>query len=245
VSVTLLVAAERLDEESIALGPDAYRHLVRARRLTVGDRVRVVDGAGRARYATVVSISRSSAELAVGAEAESNEPAAAVELFVAPPRPQRASWLVEKATEIGVIAVRFFGCERAPRSYGEATLERLRRVAAAAVEQSQRSRLPEVTGIHSWEELPRRLAGHDRRWLLAPGAPPASLTPRAGGSSALVVGPEGGFTAAEIERLEGAGCATVGLGPTTLRTETAAVAAACGALFGSVTGSVDSPEGGR
>ena len=67
--------------------------------------------------------------------------------------------MVEKATELGAAAIRFVGGERAPRRYGEGTLERLRRVAAAALEQSGRARLPEISGVHESSELDSLLRG--------------------------------------------------------------------------------------
>ncbi len=220
---TLLVAPAELELAEVGVSEAAYRHLFRARRMARGERLRVVDGRGGARWATVVRVGRSEARLALGERAPDNEPARRVELLAAPPRPARARWLVEKATELGAAAIRFVGAERAPRSYGPAALERLSRVARAALEQCERSRLPEVSGVHPASELPALLAGCPERWLLDP----AGAEPPADGSAAglaLVVGPEGGWAPAERERLLAAGCRPVALGPTTLRIETAALA---------------------
>jgi 16S rRNA (uracil1498-N3)-methyltransferase len=155
-----------------------------------------------------------------------------VELVVAPPRPPRATWLVEKATELGVRSVRFLGSERAPRRYGEATLERLRRVAAAALEQSRQARLPELSGVHPWSELESLLAACvDRRRLERGGE--VWRQGRGNGRLALVIGPEGGWSETEKKVLDELGCRATALGPTVLRLETAAVVAAGLALAGS------------
>ncbi len=220
---TLLVAPAELELDEVAVSEAAYRHLFRARRLARGERLRVVDGRGAARWATVARVGRGEARLALGERAPANEPARRVELLTAPPRSRRAAWLVEKATEMGAAAVRFVGGERAPRAYGPAALGRLARVARSALEQCGRSRLPEVTGVHPWSELPALLAGCEERWLLdAAGA--AAPAPRSNAGLALVVGPEGGWTPGQREELLAAGCRPVGLGPTTLRIETAALA---------------------
>jgi 16S rRNA (uracil1498-N3)-methyltransferase len=226
--ITLLVAPAELAGAEIAVGGDAYRHLFRARRLAAGERVRVTDGEGRARWAEVARVERSRAILALGAAARANESPLRLELLVATLRPERAAWLVEKATELGVAAVRFLHSERAPRALGAGALDRLRRVAAAALEQSHGSRLPELSGAHPWEEVPG--LGGGKRWVLdteAPPAPPmALLSCEPGPRAALLVGPEGGWTPAERAALSAAGWRSAGLGPRTLRIETAAIAGA-------------------
>ncbi len=207
---------------------EAYRHLFRARRTGVGERLRVVDGEGRARWGEVIRVGRSAAQVELAEPAAANEPPLHLEILVATLRPERASWLVEKATEIGAGAVRFLNTERGPRSFGAGTAERLRRVAAAAVEQCHRARCPEVTGPHPFAEIGRLAAGANRRWLLDPAAAPPGLVlsaPPAARESVLV-GPEGGWSPAEIAILEQEGWQRVSLGPRTLRIETAALAAA-------------------
>lgn len=116
---------------------EAHHHLFRVKRHQVGDRLRVVDGKGHARWAEVVGMDKRSARLALGEAAPANEPAPALalELFVAPPKPERASWLVEKATEIGVVAVHFVSTDREARTVEGSQLARLRRIAVSAVEQ--------------------------------------------------------------------------------------------------------------
>ncbi len=228
---TLLLAPDRFHDDSVIVEGDSFRHLFRARRLGPDDTLRVVDGRGAARWATVASVDRRRAVLELGGAAPANEPSRRLELFVAPPRSARAAWMVEKLTEVGVWAIRLWATERAPRRYGAGTLERLGRVAAAAVEQCERSRLPEIS-VHPWEEGLELVAVLGERWLLTPGAPPPAGAPAAEGDAtlSLLIGPEGGWTATELGVLEQLPCRAVGLGPTTLRVETAALVAAALAL---------------
>ena len=229
--ITLLVRPAELDGAELAIQGQRFRHLFRARRLAAGQRLRLVDGAGRARRAEVVGLERGRAVLRLSSAETVPGPRRQVELLVAPPRPPRATWLVEKATELGVAAIRFLGSERAPRRFGPATLDRLRRVAAAALEQSQQARLPELSGVHEWRELEALLADCDGRRRLEPGA--GGWRPVGGdGRLALLIGPEGGWTAAESVTLEELGCDAAALGPSVLRVETAAVVAAGLALVG-------------
>ncbi len=226
---TLLVTPAELAGDSLAVTGEPYRHLFRAARLAVGERLRVVDGEGGARHAEVASVDRQRGQLRLREPALSLEPDIALELLVAAPRPQRAAWLVEKATELGCSAVRFVVTERSVRSFGSQEIERLRRVARAAVEQCGRARLPAVSGTHQWAELDALLALAATSWVLDPGpdeaAPAGRLgTPPAGSRAALLVGPEGGWSAAERQALAARGCRPLSLGPRVLRVETAVVA---------------------
>jgi len=208
---------------------DSYRHLFRARRLRAGDRLRVVDGEGRARWATIEHVGRHAAAVALAEPAAANEPRLSLELLIATLRNERAAWLVEKATELGCGAVRFLNTERAPRSFGESTVARLRRVAAAAVEQCHRARCPEITGPHPFAEIARLATGAAQCWLLDPAAPEPLPAPGGDAGAAIelvLAGPEGGWSPAELETLRATGWQQRSLGPRVLRIETAALAAA-------------------
>lgn len=223
---TLLVDAERLATDRLEVRGAEHRHLFRARRLGPGERLRVVDGQGRARWGEVSSVDRQAAVVTLLEPAPDNETVLRLDLLVAAPRPQRASWLIEKATEIGVSRVGLLASRRSPRRYGAGTLERLNRVARAALEQSERSRLPEITGPHEWEVV-ESLVTAEERWLLDPAAETRPIRCRPETRSAvLVIGPEGGFTAEEQEALRRLGCRPRSLGRRVLRVETAAVVGA-------------------
>ena len=228
--ITLLVHPAELDAAEVRVEGDAYRHLFRARRVEAGAELRVVDGHGRARWGKVARVDRTSATVALGEPAADREPSRRLELLVPTCRPERASWLVEKTTEVGVSAIRFLNTARAPRELGSGALERLRRVAAAAVEQCHRSRLPELSGPHAWNEIGRLVRGGSR-WFLDPESPPGGWQvtgeePGAPLVGALLVGPEGGLASEERRDLLASGWTPLGLGERVLRLETAAVVGA-------------------
>ncbi len=223
--ITHLVSPRELDAAEVVIEGDGYRHLFRARRLASGARLRLVDGGGRARWAEVREIDRRRAVLAMGGDAPRHEPAFALQLVVAPLRPERASWLVEKATELGVATIRFVRTARTPRELQEGSLDRLRRVAAAAVVQCHRATLPDVTGVHPWEELEGLLRGQHDRWFLDPEAPPVPTLAATGITGTVLVGPEGGWAPEEQKQLARWATA-LGLGDRVLRVETAALVAA-------------------
>jgi 16S rRNA (uracil1498-N3)-methyltransferase len=158
-------------------------------------------------------------------------------LVFAPLKRARLDWLVEKASELGAAVLLPVWTERTQpeRLNGE----RLRALAIAAAEQSERLSVPEV---RTPERLDRLLASWpaERRLLVCDetgvGRPIVSALGDFGdGPAALLIGPEGGFTDTELDGLGKLPIVTrVGLGPRVLRAETAAVAAL--AVFQAIAG---------
>jgi 16S rRNA (uracil1498-N3)-methyltransferase len=224
--ITLLIDPTHFDGDELPIEGDAYRHLFRARRLAAGDRLRLVDGNGRARWGKIRSVGRTTAAVTLLDPAPTNEPPRRVDLFVPTLRPETAAWLVEKATELGAAAIHFLNTDRAPRAFGDTTQARLRRVAAAAVEQCHRSLCPTIHEPRPLASVTTVAAG--RRWLLDPEAPPgppsSPQTLPGTPADALLVGPEGGWAPSEISTLAAAGWHRLALGPRILRIETAAIA---------------------
>lgn len=220
-------------DSSALVEGDAHHHLFKVKRLQAGERLRLVDGEGHARWAEIVGIDKRAARLALGEAAPANEPERQVTICVAAAKPERLAWLVEKATEIGVTAIRFVPTDREARSMESSQLARLRRIAISAVEQSGRSLVPHLA---IEEGLRAAIAGarpaETRLAVLDAGGVPAGPLLAGAARCALFVGPEGGWSAGERELFRTAGVAAAALGPTVLRVETAAVVAAGLALSG-------------
>ena len=232
MTVTILATPEAIAERELVVEGEAHHHLFRAARVALGEAVRVVDGHGRARDGTVIAVDRRRAVVALAGEAASREPRVHLELLVAAPRPSRASWLIEKGTELGVRAFRLLACERARWAPDREALERLRRVARSAVEQCGRAWLPVVSAPR---DLADSLAGRsgDELVVLDPfaAAGPVALPAGGAGRVLVVVGPEGGLTPAELEIALRLGASPMRLVPSVLRVETAALAAAAWMLL--------------
>lgn len=129
----------------------------------------------------------------------------------------RTEWAVAKLTELGVDRIVPLRCARTVVGSDErlpGQLGRFRRVAREAAMQSRRAFLPEITDVLRLEEAVALLG--DGLALAEPGGGPLTAA-----TAGVLVGPEGGFTAAELD----VGLPLVGLGTTILRIETAAVAA--------------------
>ena len=146
--------------------------------------------------------------------------------------------IVEKSVELGARRIVPVRCERSYGDAGAHKLERWRRIARAAAMQSRRRFVPEVDAPIAWNDAVK--LGQTQPVLVAYEAiPPGGLAhalakASTNGSLAIAVGPEGGLAPAEVEAAQAAGCTLVSLGPTILRTETAAAAllAACAACRG-------------
>lgn len=220
--INLVVSAEALEQDEVRIDGAPYRHLFRARRVERGERVRLVDGQGRARWSIVVRVDRSSAQLQLEEPAPSGEPELLLTVAAGALRPERASWLVEKATEIGVSSILWYRSERSRRTFGAGTLERHERVARAAVEQCGRSRVPEIRGMVQLSELVEEIGEHPSL-LLDPGAEVGVAAPPAADRLLLLIGPEGGLSPAERRALEARGVLAWSLGERILRVETAAI----------------------
>jgi 16S rRNA (uracil1498-N3)-methyltransferase len=198
---------------------DEAHHAISVLRVEVGDALRVADGDGREGDAVVVAVERKSLVLRV--DAVRALPAALAELLtvaVALPKGDRAGDLVRGLTELGVGAILPLRCNRGLRDAAPARLER---IAAEALKQCRRARLPRLgpaMDIAGLAALPAPVIVCDR----AGGAPmPGSPRP-----TTLVVGPEGGLDDGELAVLRTVGATPVRLAGTILRIETAALAAA-------------------
>jgi 16S rRNA (uracil1498-N3)-methyltransferase len=216
--------APAVGERVVLEGEDA-RHAAGSRRLRPGDRITSGDGLGAMTTCRVEVASREAVEAQVLERWEVPPPSPRLRVCVAPPKGERLSWAVQKLTEIGVDAITLLETARTVRH--PPGLDRLARVARQAAKQSGRPRIPPVDGpmpwgeavagteglvVVLWEEATEGLLG-----LLPPGQPEAVT---------LFVGPEGGLAPEEAREAGGRGALLASLGPTLLRTETAALAAA-------------------
>lgn len=221
------LAATPKPGERAVLNPDESHHVARVLRLKTGDGLAVFDGQGGEWDATIEEASRDRVVVTIGAARDGEvEPKIRVTLFQAIVRPEKVEWVIEKGTEIGVAAFRLVAAERGdvpPPS--PARLSRYGRIVLEACKQSGRRRVPSLAVGELPAQPPETLA-----IVLspAPGTEPlgAVLNGPAAGEVWLAVGPEGGFTDAEIASLVASGWKCASLGPRTLRTETAGCIAA-------------------
>ena len=226
--------------ELVALQDATFQHLVRARRLPSGAQLHLVDGrGGRARGRLEVLGRRSAQIVDLHLLAREEEPAP-LTVWVAQPKLERASWVVEKLTELAVREIVFWHADRSQHSYPPGRIERLRRVAVAALEQSGGACLPRLAFDRGAEDLEERLqpgvGSASRRTAIALDKVEDQVGPRPvpaeirgalrSGPVHLLVGPEGGWSDAERSLFRERGWPSWCVGPRFLRVETAAVVGA-------------------
>lgn len=217
---------------SAELTGEEARHLVRVLRVERGQNFEISDNS--APYlAEVTEIGRERVVFRVIEPIERRNAPLQVVLYAALVKFDRFEWTVEKATELGVSSIVPFEAERTERGLAKAgvkRVERWRRIAREASEQSRRDRMPEVLAPVALAACLKETAPY--RYLLdeEPGARPmAAALPDAACRSAtdraaLLIGPEGGWTSAERQQAAAAGWMPVSLAPQILRAETAALA---------------------
>ena len=216
--------------EPFSLPAGAARH-VQVLRLQPGAAITLFDGAGGEWAATVVAMGRSDVSVQLGAHADvDRELALPVTLALGMPANERMDTVIEKATELGAVAIQPLLCERSVlRLAGERAQKKVahwQAVALAASEQSGRTRVLQVAPVRSLAEWLRELPIDARaRWALSfdNATPLASLAPPRAGVVSLS-GPEGGLSPSEEALARAAGFAPVSLGARVLRADTAPLA---------------------
>ena len=207
------------------LGEEAAHHM-RVRRSEVGERVRLVDGAGQVAEGRLVRLAKSGATVDVD-RLDAHDAPPDVHLLVPVGDRERMLGLAEKATELGLSTWRPVTWRRSrsvsPRGEGPAFQAKARARMAAALAQCEGAWLPT---LYPDAQLDGAIAAAPpgTRLLLDPeGAPLASI--RLTTPVTIVLGPEGGLEEDERSRLVDAGFAPVSLAGNILRFETAAIVA--------------------
>ncbi|MGY3052752.1 16S rRNA (uracil1498-N3)-methyltransferase [Pedobacter sp. UYEF25] len=210
------------------LNGEESKHCVRVLRLVVGDVVNLVDGRGGFYSAEISSADPKKVGLHIfEAQTEYGKRPFRLHIAVAPTKNiDRLEWFLEKATELGIDEITPIICQRSERKVVK--LERLLKVVTSAIKQSLKAYLPKVNETVSFESfintntcankyIAHCLSADSKQYL--------SQTIISGEDCTVLVGPEGDFTADEINLALQKGYKAVTLGNTRLRTETAALAA--------------------
>jgi len=207
------------------------RHALKSLRLRPGDSMTLTDGRGLVATGRLIREDGGLAQLEVGDVRAAERPAPTVSVALAPPKGDRLAWAVQKLGELGVDQVLLMATGRSVREWPAgrtaSSLSRLRTVAREAAMQSRR---PFIMDVRVGVTLEEALDGVDDQrialWERATRSLTDALADQAAAPTRILVGPEGGFTEEEVDRMRGAGAALASLGSGILRTETAAVVGA-------------------
>lgn len=213
---------------AVATLDDAAAHHARVKRLEVGDAVRLVDGAGHIGVGAIAAMRRGALDVSVE-RIESVAPQSAIHLRVPIGDRDRMLWLAEKVTELGVTSWQGIRFRRSssvsPRGEGPAFGEKVRARMLSALEQSGGAWLPTILPDAALPDVAREES--DLPLLLDAAGEPLAGVPELSNAAAPVIlfGPEGGLEASERDALIAQGWRPARLASTTLRFETAGIAA--------------------
>ena len=202
------------------------RYLAAVMRLSAGDKVAVFNGRDGEWRATVASVGKRAVRLTALSRTRPQVSGPDLDLVIALVKRARLETIVEKAAELGARRVRPVITERTNADHTR--VERLQAIATEAAEQTGRLDVPQIVEpvklaalLGAWEPG-RRLLFCDE----AGDAPPVLAAGLADGPWAILIGPEGGFSARERDALRALPYATpASLGPRILRADTAAISA--------------------
>jgi 16S rRNA (uracil1498-N3)-methyltransferase len=223
---------------SITLPAEVVRHL-HVLKVSAGDEVTLFDGAGREARARIEHVTHSEAEATVLERIEvTREGALALTLACAVPKGRRMDTLVRMVAELGTSTLIPMVTERSVvKPHGANKLDRWRKICVAAGEQSRRNVLMKVTEPTTTAEVLDEAGTYDLVVILSPDESaqpiPQVLDNHANARTVLMlIGPEGGFTDAELTQAREAGAIPARLTRSVLRIETAVVAAAAVVMTG-------------
>jgi 16S rRNA (uracil1498-N3)-methyltransferase len=237
----LFLPADRVAGEQVTLQAEDHHYVAKVLRLQAGDRLVIFDGVGTEIEGRVERVGAKASLVALLARRTVVVRGAVITLLQSIPRGDRMDLVVQKATELGVARiVPVIAGRSVARPDGAGT--RVRRWQTIAAEAARQSGRADVPVVEAPQTLDLALAGAPpgTRLVLWEGEHARPLRLVLTGAEAevtLLVGPEGGFPADEIERCRAAGFAAVGLGPRILRVETAALVAV--ALVQAAAGGLD------
>lgn len=223
MSLTRLVWPGHAVQEGECLLPAAVSRHARVARVDAGDALEVLDLEGTVGHGVLLGWEGARARVRIEAcTQERGEPPGPLVVGLGVLHTQAFDWAVEKLTELGATSIVPLLCGRVQGRRHEARGDRWQRLADAAVAQCGRSR---PARVEPPTPLASFLAASRGVRLVADPAARSSSDLFEAHALTILVGPEGGLTPAERTAAENAGFQPLGLGPRTLRAETAAVAA--------------------
>ena len=224
------VSKDSISGSAASVAGDDARHITRSLRMKPGEALTLCDGHGTDYDCRIVSLSDSLVTLQVeGERACVAEPTVDITLFMALPKGDKMDYVIQKAVELGVSRIVPYSSARCIVRLSDKDKpkkqERWSRIALEAAKQCGRGIIPPVAMPHTFGEMISRAKECDLPLFFYESERETSLkaylSQHTFKSAAVIIGPEGGFDAAEAERIVQAGIPALSLGPRILRCETA------------------------
>lgn len=224
--------SENINDNIITIDSEDVSHIKRVLRLKVGDEVLLCDGKGYDYNAVISDILDNEIKCRIiEKHASETEPNIKVTLYQGLPKASKMDYIIQKNTELGIIRIVPCMLNRCVvklenKKAEEKKTQRWRKIAEEAAKQSGRGTIPEISMPVSLSEAIDMLRNEDLAIALYECEENKALkkiltSSKDAKSIGFIIGPEGGFDPAEIEKIHEAGIPSVGLGKRILRTETA------------------------
>lgn len=213
----------------LMLDEDTSKHVVQVLRMQNGERLQLTDGKGNLYTAEITDAHKKHCSVKITSTVNSQRPTSKVTIAISLVKNNsRLEWFLEKATEIGVAEIIPLLCSRTEKQHFRH--DRMKSILISAMLQSQQTWLPALQEPVKYGSFikeanaPARFIAHciDEKNKQHIAVQPAALTT----DKLIAIGPEGDFTAEEIELAIKNDFVPVSLGETRLRTETAGIVAA-------------------
>lgn len=216
------------ENSEVQLSDEAAHYIKNVLRLNQGDALHLFDGHNQVFFATVSEIQKKAVFAHITTSLlENRESDLQIHLIQGVSRGERMDFAIQKAVELGVTSVTPIFTERCNvKLTGERLnkrIEQWQKIAINACEQCGRNQVPLIQPalqFNEWLVMPT----DSTRLMLEPTAKQSLQTLTKNTSYEVLIGPEGGFTEAEITQALTQGCLGIRFGPRVLRTETAALA---------------------
>lgn len=213
------------DVSEVVLDGEEFVHAKTVQRIEEGAQIILLDGSGKEYSAIVAKIQKHSLTAhIVGVSDGGREPNERIYLLCGALKGDKTELVVQKATELGVSGIGIFSSEYCAAFMNGNKLERLNKVAREAAKQCMRSRAPEINYFDNLEKALNSAADFKNKLFACEFSTCSEADiMKINGSTALVVGSEGGFSQRELALSKQFGFCSITLGKRILRAETAAV----------------------
>ncbi len=224
---------KEIDEDNLSISDaEQFHHIKDVLRLKVNDEVIVFDNRGNEYICAITELNKKQAMLAIKARKRAGTKKIKITVACAIPKKAKMDEIIDNLTQLGVDSIIPMETKRViiklDDSKREAKLQRWRRIAQSAAEQSQRNTVPIVEPVTGIESVITHSQDFDLKLIptLAGERKPIreAITESRPSHILVLIGPEGDFTPEEIRRAENAGFVPVSLGESVLRVGTAAAA---------------------
>jgi 16S rRNA (uracil1498-N3)-methyltransferase len=211
-------------------GPEGH-HAAAVRRLRVGEAIALTNGRGLKARGVVSAVGPKQLTASIQTVETIELPAVTFTLIQAVAKGDRDELAIQAATELGTTKVVPWQAERSISKWDgkeQKNRERWQQIVDEAAKQALRAWFPEVLPVHTSKTLAKQISESAGTYLVLDPTSPLSLNQvelPTSGEVALIVGPEGGISEAELSLFESAGAQRVHLGSGILRTSTAGMAA--------------------